>query len=331
MKFPSERDRFLFYAYQNKLQEVLSSLPDSARDLPPEKLVREVRKRLKATEPPENQKYLWGIIAKVSLSAEPETEEEAVDRDLLLALAAPKKREKEEDPFLKVYTGLLSNYFSGQRPKKKSEMTLETREGINLLRLSRKPYPLNKDLLQYIDFTEEVDKVLSKNITCQKLWYLAVSEAIRTGLPEREGEAKDVYISQSDFMKICGLSDRISAEKDLKEALLALGSHRFIITTKRNPNSKRESLSVRPLVYEADYISGGNGFKNQIRIRISEFSCNAIKEESGLYGLCPRELFSLGSNDGKSFHLGTQLLTLFYKNHRKPQWVKMKSLRRTHE
>ena len=214
---------------------------------------------------------------------------------------------REEGEYTKVPTGSgLINYFATMLPK--MPRTAIRQEGNEYLWIKGSASGLS----QYIDLPAEVDKVLSKSITCQKLWFLVASEIT-------ESDTNEIFINQSDFMKLCGWTDSHSAEEELQSAVDTIGLYSFRF------QSENKSTHIRHLTEEADYIKAGKGNRNYIRIKVTSFAADYLRED-GRYGYIPPELFSLGTNNGKSFQIGARLILRFYQNRRRPGRIAIRDL-----
>ena len=212
-----------------------------------------------------------------------------------------------EDQFTKIPTGNeLVHYFATMLPKRPKSITRQ--EGKDYLFVPGS----NRYLMQYIDLPSEVDKVLSKSITCQKLWYLIASEIL-------DSNDNEVIIDQADFMKRCKLKSGYSTEEELEAAVNTMGLYSFRII------SANKSTHIRHLTEEADYVKTGKGNRNYIRVKLTSFAADTLRED-GRYGYIPEPLYALGIQDGKSFQIGARLTHRFYQNGRHPGKIKIEDL-----
>lgn len=230
--------------------------------------------------------------------AEAETEDEGATIRFLRSIP------KRQGDFVRLPTGSpLTAFFSSMKPKKPIR---EEMNGANkYLRISG----TEKDLLQLIDFQGEINKLLFRSVAVQRVYLLALSK--------RQPKTAEVLIDFAEYMRTCGLSYRAAAEKELLDAVNAIGFCHFAITQTDPKTGRLRSYHVRHLA-DADFVRTGNRGKNYIRITFSPFAVEALDENPGLYGMVPIELFRLSQRENKAFSLGVQLLMQSFRNTKRP-------------
>lgn len=214
----------------------------------------------------------------------------------------------ELQEYIRVPTGFFPEYFAAIKPKR--EAIPEQREGKNLARLHSN---LDKVLLQYIDFDEDINKVLSKSVTLQKIWILATKQYFDFG-------NREIYITQGEYMEACHLKDRKSAAEELENAVPVFGTHYFIA---KGESGKARFSGVQQLTQRALFIHGGRGNENMIALLLTEFTQEALDSNPGLYALIPAALMEF---HGNAFKMGYSLHLLYGKSGRRAAKIRMDHL-----
>lgn len=210
----------------------------------------------------------------------------------------------ESADFVRIPTGSpLTAFFPSMKPKKP---ITEGSEGQNrYLQISG----TEKDLLQFVDFGSEVQRLLAKSVVIQRVYLLALSK--------RQPGTQKVRFDFAEYGRACGITNRDAAAKDLLDAVNAIGFFHFAITQTNPQTGKIRSYHIRHLA-DADFVRTGNGGKDYIEITFSPFACAALDENPGLYGMVPAELFRLSQRESKAFSVGVQLLIQSFRNTKRP-------------